>query len=130
MTSPKVAASRPLSPHLQIYRPQISWIPSIIHRATGAALGLGTLWLAWWLIAAATGAPAFAAVQSFSGSLIGRILLLGFTWSLSFHLLNGIRHLFWDLILGLEKPTMRVSGWTVVVGSVVLTAIIVFLGGL
>lgn len=129
MTSPKIAASRPLSPHLQIYRPQISWIPSIIHRLTGMALGAGTLWLAWWLIAAAAGPAAFAPVQNFSGSLIGRLLLIGFTWSLSFHLLNGIRHLFWDLIIGLDKPAFKTSGWAVVIGSVVLT-VILWLGAL
>jgi succinate dehydrogenase / fumarate reductase, cytochrome b subunit len=89
-------ASRPLSPHLQIYRPQITSVLSISHRATGLALSLGTLLLVWWLVALARGPEAFASVQSFVGSWLGRLLLLGWTFSLFFHLANGIRHLCWD----------------------------------
>ena len=115
------SAERPLSPHLQIYKPQISSILSILHRITGAGLGIGLLLLAWWLIAAASGPDAFAAVQGFIGSWLGRLILFGFTWALFYHLLNGIRHLGWDLLFGLDLPTMTKTGWTVVVGSVVLT---------
>lgn len=115
------SAERPLSPHLQIYKPQISSVLSILHRITGAGLGIGLLLLAWWLIAAASGPDAFAAVQGFIGSWLGRLILFGFTWALFYHLLNGIRHLGWDLLFGLDLPTMTKTGWTVVVGSVVLT---------
>ena len=115
------SAERPLSPHLQIYKWQISSVLSILHRTTGAALGFGLLLLAWWLIAAASGPDAFATVQGFIGSWLGRLILFGFSWALFYHLLNGIRHLGWDLLLGLDLPAMTRSGWAVVIGSVVLT---------
>lgn len=114
-------AQRPLSPHLQVYRWSVTMASSILHRATGTALGLGTVWLAWWLIAAATGGDAFDVVQAFSGTVVGRLLLLGFTWALMFHLLNGIRHLVWDVGRGFEVKTATISGWLVVGGSFVLT---------
>jgi succinate dehydrogenase / fumarate reductase cytochrome b subunit len=88
---------RPLSPHLQIYKPQITMVTSITHRATGIALGVGTLLLAWWLIAVAAGPEAYATVTAFTTSWFGQIILFGFTWSLFYHLCNGIRHLFWDM---------------------------------
>lgn len=101
---------------------------SILHRATGAALALGGLWLAWWLIAAASGPDAFATAQAFAGSLIGRALLLGFTWALMFHLLNGIRHLVWDTGRGFDLRTSTMSGWLVVAGSIILTLLVWVLG--
>ncbi|MEO1997534.1 MAG: succinate dehydrogenase, cytochrome b556 subunit [Planctomycetaceae bacterium] len=91
------------------------------HRITGLGLGLGTIWLTWWLIAAATGPEAFDAVQIFSGTFIGRLLLFGFTWALMFHTLNGVRHLFWDIGKGFEMDTVEATGWAVAIGSVVLT---------
>jgi succinate dehydrogenase / fumarate reductase cytochrome b subunit len=112
---------RPLSPHLQIYRPQITSVLSILHRLTGVFLGLGALLLAWWLIALASSPEAYAAVRGFMGSFVGRILLLGFTFALFFHLLNGVRHLAWDLGLGFDLKTVRRSGLGVVTGSGVLT---------
>jgi succinate dehydrogenase / fumarate reductase cytochrome b subunit len=118
------SAERPLSPHLQIYKPQISSVLSILHRITGAALGIGLLLLAWWLIAAASGPAAFDTVQGFMGSWLGRLILFGFTWALSYHLLNGIRHLGWDMLWGLDLPTMQKTGWAVVIGSAVLTILI------
>ena len=69
--------NRPLSPHLQVYKPQLTSVLSILHRATGIALAVGTLLLVWWLVAAATGENAFADVQAFIGSWIGKLLLLG-----------------------------------------------------
>lgn len=84
-------------------------------------LAIGLLLLAWWLIAAASGPDAFATVQDFIGSWFGRLILFGFTWALFYHLLNGIRHLGWDLLIGLDVPTMTKTGWAVVIGSVVLT---------
>ena len=119
---------RPVSPHLQVYRWTVTMASSILHRASGVALGAGALWLAWWLIAASTGYEAFDCVQAFSGSIIGLILLFGVTLALMFHLLNGIRHLFWDLGHGFELPTATKSGWFVVIGSVVLAVAVWAIG--
>jgi len=116
-------ASRPLSPHLQIYRPQITSILSVTHRGTGLALSVGTLLLVWWLVALARGPEAFANAQGFAGSWLGRFLLLGWTFSLFFHLANGIRHLFWDAGYGYEIKTTTASGWVVVAVSLALTVI-------
>jgi len=116
-------AARPLSPHLQVYKWQITMVLSICHRATGVALSVGTLLLVWWLVALAMGPQAFAAAQGFLGSWLGKLVLLGWTFSLFFHLANGIRHLFWDAGYGFEIKTTTVSGWTVVVASVALTVI-------
>lgn len=112
---------RPLSPHLQIYRWQITSVLSILHRMTGVALGLGTLVLAWWLIAAASGPDAFGRAQWLLGSWLGMLVLFGFTWALMFHMCNGIRHLAWDLGYGFELKTVTMTGWTVVIGSALLT---------
>lgn len=112
---------RPLSPHLQVYRWQITNTLSILHRLTGVALGVGTLLMAYWLIAIAAGPEVFATAQSFVGSIVGRIILLGFTFALAFHFSNGIRHLFWDSGRGFELTTVHTSGWIVVIASVVLT---------
>jgi succinate dehydrogenase / fumarate reductase cytochrome b subunit len=114
---------RPLSPHLQVYKPQLTSVLSILHRMTGVALAVGTLLLVWWLIAAATGAEAFNTVQTVIGSWIGRLLLFGWSFSLFYHLCNGIRHLFWDMGKGFELPTVSASGWAVVIMSVALTGI-------
>lgn len=116
-------AQRPLSPHLQIYQPQLTSVLSIIHRATGLALAVGTLLLLWWLFAAAAGPDSFDLAQAFWRSWIGRLLLLGWSWSLFFHLCNGIRHLCWDAGLGFEIKTVYRSGWIVVASSVALTLI-------
>lgn len=113
--------NRPLSPHLQVYKPQITSVLSILHRTTGVGLGIGTLLLAWWLIAAAAGAEAFETAQAFIGSVIGRILLFGFTIALFYHLSNGIRHLVWDAGYGFELSTVAKSGWAVLIATVVLT---------
>ena len=94
--------SRPLSPHLQIYRPMLTMMMSVAHRVTGAALYFGILLLAWWLVAAATGPNAYAYVEWFMGTLIGRVVLFGYTFALLHHLLGGIRHLIWDTLHGLE----------------------------
>ena len=118
-----MSASRPLSPHLQIYRLQITSVLSISHRLTGLALSVGTLLLVWWLVALARGPDAFARAQGFVGSWLGRVLLLGWTFSLFFHLANGIRHLCWDAGYGFEIKTATVSGWVVVAASVALTVI-------
>lgn len=112
---------RPLSPHIQIYRWQITMALSILHRATGIALAVGTLLLAYWLVAAAAGPETFASAQALISSWFGRLLLFGWSFALFFHLCNGIRHLSWDAGWGFEIPTMTSTGWFVVFASLVLT---------
>ncbi len=119
---------RPTSPHLGIYRWTITMASSIIHRMTGVALGVGTLLLTWWLLAAATGPDEFDMVQGFLCSWFGRLILFGFTWALFYHLLNGIRHLAWDTGWGFELKTATATGWLVVVLSVLLTLLAWVLG--
>ncbi len=106
MASPE----RPLSPHLQVYKPQLTSVLSILHRVTGVALTAGTLLLTWWLVSAAYGPDAFATAQGFAGSLIGQLILWGFTFALFYHLGNGVRHLAWDFGWGFELSQLRTSG--------------------
>ncbi len=115
--------NRPLSPHLQVYRPQITSMLSVVHRGTGVVLGVGTLLLAWWLIAAASGPEAYAQFNWFISGWIGRLILLGFTYSLFYHLCNGIRHLFWDIGAGFELAAVNATGWVVVIFSLGLTGL-------
>ncbi len=119
--------NQPLSPHLQVYRPQLTSMLSITHRLTGVALAIGTFLLVWWLVAAATGPEAYATAQAAISSVIGRLLLFGWTLALFYHLCNGIRHLFWDAGMGIDIPSATRSGWAVIVLSVLLTAIAVAL---
>ncbi len=114
---------RPLSPHLQIYRWRITMALSILHRVTGCALGVGTLLLAWWLIAASRGPEHFAVVSWFLGSIIGRLVLFGFTWAVFHHLCSGVRHLFWDAGKGFDLKTATLSSYLVIAGGVVLTLV-------
>ena len=120
---PMEKLERPLSPHLQIYRPQLTSVLSIAHRGTGIALVAGTLVLVYWLISVASGPEAYASAQALLGSWIGRLVLLGFSFSLFFHLCNGIRHLFWDVGLGFELKTAYASGTAVLIVSVAMTVI-------
>ena len=113
---------RPLSPHLQIYRWPITMAASITHRATGMALAAGTLFLSWWLIAAASGPDAYAVFAQAAANPLGQIVLFGFLWSLSFHLLNGIRHLAWDVGYGFKVPTAKLTAALVYAGSLLLAA--------
>ena len=122
------AENRPLSPHLQIYRPQLTSVLSILHRLTGIALAAGTLLLVWWLVAVAAGPAAFETVQGFIGSWFGRALLLGWSYALFYHLANGIRHLVWDAGWGFELKTVYLTGWTVIGASVALTLLAWMLG--
>jgi succinate dehydrogenase / fumarate reductase cytochrome b subunit len=115
------AQERPLSPHLQVYRPQLTSVLSILHRITGIVLGLGTLALVGWLMAAACGAKPFKTAQFIAGSIPGRIVLFGFTLCLVYHLLNGIRHLVWDTGRGLELTQVYRSGRLVIVATILLT---------
>ncbi|MAM69137.1 MAG: succinate dehydrogenase, cytochrome b556 subunit [Rhodospirillaceae bacterium] len=115
--------NRPLSPHLQVYRPQLTSVLSIMHRGTGIALSAGTLLLVWWLVAAASGGDAYADVKAFWGSWIGRLLLLGWSFALFYHLCNGLRHLFWDAGKGFDLDAAYRNGWLVVGAAIVLTVV-------
>ncbi len=118
------AIERPLSPHLQIYRKLNNMVMSILHRITGVALYFGTLLLAWWLIAAASGPKYFEFVNGIFGSLLGKLVLLGYTWALFHHMLGGIRHFIWDTGRGYDlKSVDRLSTLTIVL-SVLLTVIV------
>lgn len=114
---------RPLSPHLQVYRWQLTSVMSILHRASGVALAAGTILLVWWLGAASDGPEAYAAIQGFLGSWVGRVLLFGWSLALFYHLCNGLRHLVWDTGHGFELRHVYASGWTVAAATVVLTLI-------
>lgn len=120
--SPQSPKQRPLSPHLQVYKPQLTSVMSILHRATGVALILGTLMLIWLLVAAASGEQAYNCARSFAASPLGTLLLFGWSVALYYHLLNGIRHLFWDLgyLFKIEKAYR--AGHLVLLGTVILTA--------
>ena len=113
---------RPLSPHLQVYRPQLTSITSILHRITGIGLAVGLLYLVCWLVAAASGLEAFDRLQSFNGSIIGKLLLLGWSVAFFYHLLNGIRHLAWDMGYGFRVPTAKLTAALVYIGSLLLAA--------
>ena len=117
---------RPLSPHLQVYRPLINMMMSIVHRLTGVALYFGTILLAWWLTAAATGPAYFAYVSGIFGSVPGRIVLFGYTWALMHHMLGGLRHFVWDTGRGYDLATIDKLSWGTLIGSVLLTAAIWF----
>jgi succinate dehydrogenase / fumarate reductase, cytochrome b subunit len=121
---------RPISPHLQIYRLTLTLVMSGLHRISGVALYFGSLLLVWWLIAIASGPNAYANAQWMMGTLIGRLVLLGYTWALIHHALGGIRHLIWDTIHGLEPNEREWLARATIVGSVGLTAILWIIGGL
>jgi succinate dehydrogenase / fumarate reductase, cytochrome b subunit len=114
---------RPISPHLQIYRRQLTSVLSILHRLTGVFLALGVVPLVGWLVAAAAGPAWFDCAQQVAGSIVGRTLL--FLWSAAFfyHLLNGLRHLAWDAGWGFELSTTYRTGWAVLIMSAVLTVV-------
>jgi len=121
-------ARRPLSPHLQIYRPMLTMMMSIAHRVSGASLAIGFILLAWWLIAVSIGPEAFATVDAFFASLFGRFLLFLFSWALIHHMLGGIRHLIWDTGHGLDLVSIEVFAWATIIGSTVLTVALWALG--
>ena len=115
---------RPLSPHLQVYRWQITMVMSILFRATGIILSVGAFVMAWWLLAVAAGGDAYADASAVLSSPIGMLALFGFSLAMVYHLLNGFRHLLWDAGWGFDIPEVYKSGWTVAVLTVVLTALI------
>ena len=112
---------RPLSPHLQVYRPQLTTIMSLLHRATGIALSVGALYLVLWVAFASASPSTYAKFQAFNVSILGRIVLGGWLFSAFYHLSNGIRHLFWDAGYGFEIKDAYRSGWVVVGVSAVAT---------
>lgn len=123
---------RPLSPHLQIYKWQVQMVSSILHRATGIALAVGTLLVLWGLLALAGGEESFNQFKAVAGSSVGLVLLFGWSWSLFYHLCNGIRHLVQDAGAGYAIPQFVMSSWLSVIGSIVLTLAVwayVFTGG-
>lgn len=118
--------ARPLSPHLQVYRPQITTVMSILHRISGIVLSFGAFVLTWWLLAVAQGGEAYAGAAECMASPFGKFALFGFSLALVYHLLNGIRHLLWDAGWGFKLPQVYRSGYTVAVLTVVFTAAIWF----
>jgi succinate dehydrogenase / fumarate reductase, cytochrome b subunit len=115
------ARGRPTSPHLWIYRWQIGNTLSILHRLTGAALAVGLIALSYWFVSLAGGPGSYAAASRLLASPLGLVVLLGWTFSFLFHLLNGVRHLFWDAGKGFERTQRHLSGWFAVLGALALT---------
>jgi len=120
---------RPLSPHLQVYKPQLTSVLSITHRGTGVFLSLGALVLTYWLVSLAVSEELFNSFHLHTTFWYGKLFLIGFVFSLYYHLANGIRHLFWDIGLGLEISTTYKSGYFTIFISTVLTLATLFVGG-
>ncbi|WP_017461218.1 succinate dehydrogenase, cytochrome b556 subunit [Dyella ginsengisoli] len=116
--------SRPLSPHLQIYKWQVQMLTSILHRATGIVLAVGSLIVLWGLLALAGGSEAFAQFASCVGSPLGLVVMFGWTWAFAYHLCNGIRHLVQDAGAGYAIPQFIRSSWLSIVGSFVITLLV------
>ena len=114
---------RPLSPHIHIYKPQLTSVLSILHRATGIFLCLGAVVYAWWVTALSLGPGPYEAMREVLGSWLGKLLLFAWTFSFFFHLCNGVRHLFWDAGTGFDLQTVYASGRVVVAASIVLTIV-------
>jgi succinate dehydrogenase / fumarate reductase cytochrome b subunit len=119
---------RPLSPHLQIYKPMLTMMMSIVHRLTGGALYVGLLLLVWWLTAAAAGPHAYANLQWFMETVFGRLILFGYTWALIHHMLGGIRHLIWDAGYGFGPAEREWLTMATLIGSIGFTIILWFVG--
>ncbi|HEX5934404.1 MAG TPA: succinate dehydrogenase, cytochrome b556 subunit [Pseudorhizobium sp.] len=119
-----VTKNRPLSPHLQVYKFIPTMAMSIVHRITGGALYFGTILVAIWLIAAASGEEAFNQVNALFGSLIGQVILFAYTWALLHHLLGGLRHIMWDLGYGFEKEFSTKLAKANLAASIALTIVV------
>ena len=126
-TAPK-ARQRPLSPHLDIYRFTLTMAMSIVHRITGVGLYVGVLLLAWFLLATSTDAANFAVFSGFIHSILGRLILFGFTWALFHHMLGGVRHFIWDAGHGMDDPLREQLAQATLVGGAVLTLIVWAIG--
>jgi len=114
---------RPLSPNIQLYRPQLTSVLSILNRLTGVLLSIAAIALVIWLLAAAAGPQAYAIVQAALASWMGQVVLFGWTFAFFLHFFGGIRHLVWDTVHGFELRTIYMSGWAVVAASIVTTAV-------
>lgn len=119
---------RPLSPHLQVYRPQITSVLSIMNRVTGIVSCAGTVLLVWWLVAAASGPVAFGHVQAFLHSWLGVFMLFGWTAALFYHFFGGIRHLAWDFGYGYDLESVYTTGWATIIATVVFTLAVWIIG--
>lgn len=124
MSAKPSASNRPLSPFMigPYYRPQLTSMLSITHRLTGLAMAIGTVFLAAWVTAAASGPSAYATFSGYSHSILGRLIVVAYSWALLYHLCNGVRHLFWDSGRGFELKSAYASGYAVIAASIVLTA--------
>ena len=118
---------RPLSPHLSIYRPQLTSVTSILNRITGNSLIISVILIVWWLLAASVSEGHFNFVNTIILSFVGKMILVCSTWALWYHTLAGIRHLIWDRAIGLELDVAYRLGWAVITGSIILTAITIIL---
>ena len=115
---------RPLSPHLSVYRPQITSVLSIFHRASGCFMALSMAMIVWWFLAGATGAAYFELVDGLMTSVIGALILIGSAAAFFYHMCNGLRHMWWDMGNGFEMDQVSASGWLVMLGAVALTVIL------
>lgn len=120
-TPPHIKAKRPLSPHLQVYKPQMTSVSSILNRITGAGLAVGLIVFTWWLVAASIGPDAYALFTEFAGSSLGLVLFVGWTAAFYYHMVNGIRHLIWDFGVGINMKNAYNTGFLVFVLTAVLT---------
>jgi len=120
----RTPAERPLSPHLQIYKPTLTMMMSIVHRITGGALYVGVLLLAWFLLATSMDAAAFGVASGFLNSIIGRLILFGYTWSVIHHMLGGIRHLIWDTGRGMGPSEREWLAAANLIGSIAITVLL------
>jgi succinate dehydrogenase / fumarate reductase cytochrome b subunit len=121
-------SQRPLSPHIGVYKFMYTMSLSILHRITGCVATAGFIAFVWWLMALASGPEAYATAMRYLGSPLGKLLLVGFTFSFIYHFCNGIRHLVWDTGRGLERAQARASGYVVIIASLLITAVVVWLG--
>ena len=128
MAETNAPAARPLSPHLQIYRPMLTMMMSIVHRITGIANYAGMALFAWWLLAAASGPNGYARFEWFAGSIIGRLILFGYTWSVIHHMLGGVRHLIWDVGRGFGPNEREWLAAANLIGSIALTVLLWIIG--
>ena len=128
MSDVGIKNNRPLSPHLQIYKPIMTMVMSIVHRITGGALYFGTILVAWWLVAAAAGPEYFAPVNDIYGSILGRLVLFGFTWALVHHMLGGLRHFVWDMGYGFGREAREWMAKATIFASVAVTILLWVVG--
>ena len=128
MARAEARPSRPLSPHLSIFRPYINMVMSILHRITGSINYVGTVMLALWLALAASGPASYDFASWMFGSPLGLLVLFGYSWSLIHHACGGIRHFIWDMGAGLSKPSFRFLSWMTLVGSLIITSLVWIIG--